>query len=83
MHLKYRVKCKNKVWFHCFKMLLSWVKISEEPLQLLPDYVSGTDYCSQHGYTDVKPGVSEKTKIKHLGTTGLFYDTASAVLLPS
>lgn len=49
-------------------MALSWVKISEEPLQLLPDYVSGTDHCSQHGYTDVKPRVSEKSKIKRLGT---------------
>lgn len=83
MHLKYRVKCKIRVWFRCFKMALSWVKVSEEPLQLLPDYVSGTDYCSQHGYTDVKPRVSEKSKIKHLGTTGLYYDTVSALLLLS
>lgn len=83
MHLKYRDKCKNKVWFRCFKMFLSWVKISEEPLQLLPDYVSGTGSCSQHGYTDVKPRVSEKTKIEHLGTTGLCCDPASAILLPS
>lgn len=64
-------------------MALPWVKISEEPLQLLPDYISGTDDCSQHGYTDVKPRVSEKTKIKHLGTTGLYYDTVSAIFLLS
>lgn len=83
MHLKSRVKCKIKVWFCCFKMALPWVKISEEPLQLLPDYVSGTDYCSQHGYTDVKPRVSEKTKIKHLGTTEFYYDSASTIFLPS